>query len=108
MSFIRTIKKGNKVYYAEVENERINGKVVQRHIRYVGKDPNAPQNKFEIGSTELDQLFDLISKNALTPDDVFSILEKSGKPVTRGKLKKFGIEYDIGKKTFYIFLRYKK
>lgn len=38
MSFIRKIKRGGKVYLAEVENVRIDGKVVQRHIRYVGKE----------------------------------------------------------------------
>ncbi len=38
MSFIRKIKKGNKVYLAEVENVRINGKTIQKHIRYVGKE----------------------------------------------------------------------
>ena len=38
MSFIRRIKRGDKVYLAEVENLRINGKVVQRHIRYVGSE----------------------------------------------------------------------
>jgi transposase len=38
MSFIRRIKKGNSVYLAEVENRRIGGKVVQKHIRYVGKE----------------------------------------------------------------------
>ncbi len=108
MSFIRKIKKGDKIYYAEVVNERIDGKVVQRHIRYLGKDPDAPQKKFEIGKSELNKLFDLISNNSLTPDDIFSILEKSGKPVTRGKLKKLGIEYDVGKKTFYIFLNYQE
>lgn len=37
MSFIRRIKRGDKVYLAEVENRRIDGKVVQRHIRYVGR-----------------------------------------------------------------------
>ena len=37
MSFIRKFKKGGKVYLAEVENRRIEGKVVQRFIRYVGK-----------------------------------------------------------------------
>lgn len=108
MSFVRKIKRGDKVYYAEVKNERINGKVVQRHIRYIGTDPNAPEKRFELDSSELNQLFDLISQNALTPDDIFSMLEKSGKPITRGKLKKFGIEYDVGKKTFFIYLRYQK
>ena len=38
MSFIRRIKRGNKIYLAEVENKRINGKVVQHHIRYIGKE----------------------------------------------------------------------
>jgi hypothetical protein len=37
MSFIRKIKKGDRTYLAEVENRRIDGKVVQRFIRYVGK-----------------------------------------------------------------------
>lgn len=37
MSFIRKFKKGDKVYLAEVENRRIGGKVVQRFLRYVGK-----------------------------------------------------------------------
>lgn len=38
MAFIRKIKRGGSVYLAEVENKRENGKVVQRHIRYVGKE----------------------------------------------------------------------
>ena len=37
MSFIRKIKKDDKTYLAEVENRRVAGKVVQRFIRYVGK-----------------------------------------------------------------------
>jgi transposase len=38
MSFTRRIKKGGSVYLAEVENTRIDGKVVQRHIRYIGRE----------------------------------------------------------------------
>ncbi len=37
MSFIRKIKKGDRIYLAEVENRRVEGKVVQRFIRYVGR-----------------------------------------------------------------------
>ncbi len=37
MSFIRKIKKGDKTYLAEVESCRVGNKVVQRFIRYVGK-----------------------------------------------------------------------
>ena len=35
MSFI---KRNGKIYLSEVENIRIGGKVVQRHIRYIGKE----------------------------------------------------------------------
>src|SRR3989339_148254 len=40
MSFIRRIKNGKYTYLAEVENRWVNGKVVQKHIRYVGKELN--------------------------------------------------------------------
>ena len=39
MSFIRKIKRKNgKIYLAEVENQWINGKCVQKHIRYIGTE----------------------------------------------------------------------
>ena len=38
VSFIRKIKRNGRVYLAEVENRWVNGKVVQRHIRYVGRE----------------------------------------------------------------------
>jgi transposase len=40
MSYIRKFKKGGHTYLAEVESKRINGKVTQRFIRYVGKEAN--------------------------------------------------------------------
>ena len=41
MSFIRRIKRGGRVYLAEVQNQWINGKCVQRHIRYVGRQADS-------------------------------------------------------------------
>lgn len=38
MSFIKKSKRGGKVYLSEVETKRIKGKVVTRHIRYIGKE----------------------------------------------------------------------
>jgi transposase len=37
MSFIRKIKKGNKIYLAEVENQWVEGRCVQKHLRYIGR-----------------------------------------------------------------------
>ncbi len=38
MSFVGKRKKKGRIYLEEVENIRINGKVVQKHIRYIGKE----------------------------------------------------------------------
>ena len=38
MSFVRKIRKGGRIYLAEVENRWVNGKCVQKHIRYIGTE----------------------------------------------------------------------
>lgn len=38
MSFIKKIKKNGKIYLSEVESKWINGKSVQKHIRYIGTE----------------------------------------------------------------------
>ena len=38
MSFIKKIKKNGRIYLAEVENKWIDGKSVQKHIRYIGTE----------------------------------------------------------------------
>ena len=38
MSFVRKIRKGNNVYLAEVENRWIDGKCIQKHLRYIGRE----------------------------------------------------------------------
>ena len=40
MSFIRRYKKNGQTYLAEVESVRVDGKVIQRFIRYVGREAN--------------------------------------------------------------------
>lgn len=38
MSFIKKIKRNGKVYLAEVESVRVDGKVVHKYLRYLGKE----------------------------------------------------------------------
>jgi len=38
MSFIRKIKRNGKIYLAEVETRWVNGRAVQKHMRYIGKE----------------------------------------------------------------------
>ena len=38
MSYIKRSKKNGKIYLSEVESTRVDGKVVTKHIRYIGKE----------------------------------------------------------------------
>lgn len=40
MSYIKRTKRNGKIYLSEVESVRVDGKVVTRHIRYIGKEAN--------------------------------------------------------------------
>ena len=112
MSYIRKITRRNKngetkVYYAEVESVRVDGKVVQRHIRSLGTDPSFPTN-FPIDNVQFSYLAVRLMQGDLTPNEVIEMLEGMGHPVIRDSLERIGINYDFGKKTFYIYLFYPK
>jgi hypothetical protein len=53
MSFIRKIKRNGRVYLAEVENYRDGAKVKQRHIRYLGLDPDSKKKDFQLYTRDL-------------------------------------------------------
>ena len=38
MSFVRKIKRSGRIYLAEVESKWVNGRPVQKHLRYIGKE----------------------------------------------------------------------
>ena len=112
MSYIRKITRRNKngetkVYYAEVESVRVDGKVVQRHIRSLGTDPSFPTN-FPIDNVQFSYLAVRLMQGDLTPNEVIEMLEGMGHPVIRDSLERIGINYDFEKKTFYIYLFYTK
>lgn len=102
MTFVRKIKIGKRIYYAEVKNERVGKKVIQHHIRYLGTDPDAPKRKFEIEKMHFGYIAQLILANALTPQDIFQMLKNKGEVVTEMALEKLGIEYQFAKKTISI------
>ncbi len=53
LSFIRKYKRNGRVYLAEVENKRVDGKVIQVFIRYVGTDPDSERKAFPSCASEL-------------------------------------------------------
>jgi transposase len=53
MAFIRKIKSRGRVYLAEVENQRVDGKVKQKFIRYVGVEPSQNRKLFPSSNDEM-------------------------------------------------------
>jgi microsomal dipeptidase-like Zn-dependent dipeptidase len=112
MSFTRTFKRKNKdgtvrTYYAEVESVRVGDKVIQRYVRPLGTDPEHPKNIL-IEPTHFSYLALRLMQDALTPNDLFEMLEKMGHTVKKEGLEKIGINYDFEKKTYSISLFYRK
>jgi hypothetical protein len=112
MSFVRTFKRKNKdgtvrTYYAEVESVRVGDKVVQKYVRPLGTDPEHPKN-IPIEPVQFSYLALRLMQDALTPNDLFEMLEKMGQPVKKEDLERIGINYNFEKKLFSISLFYKK
>ncbi len=112
MSFTRTFKRKNKdgtvrTYYAEVESVRVGNKVIQKYIRPLGTDPEHPRN-IAIEPVHFSFLALRLMQDALTPNDLFEMLEKMGQPVKKDDLERIGINYDFEKKTYSISLFYRK
>ena len=99
-TFVRKIKQGDKIRYAEVWNERQGKKVIQHHVRYLGSDPtNLPDpSSFDIEKVHFGYLAQLILSDALSADDVYLMLDGMGKSVERKELKEIVIRHNISEK----------
>ncbi len=53
MAFIRKHKRNGRIYLAEVENQRVGGKIIQKFIRYVGVHPDSDRAAFPTCNQEL-------------------------------------------------------
>ena len=107
MSFIREIKRGNQVYYDEVENVRVNGKVVQKHIRYIGKDRDNP-GSFPLDIVHFGYIATRLIQGDLSTDELFDMIEGMGHHVNRENLERIGLYYDYKKNSFSLTLYRKR
>lgn len=53
MAFIRKHKRNGRIYLAEVENKRVDGKIRQKFLRYVGVEPDSERSAFPTCNNEL-------------------------------------------------------
>jgi len=99
-TFIRKIKQGDKIRYAEVWNERQGKKVIQHHVRYLGSDPNnLPEpSSFQIEKVHFGYLAQLILSDTLSADDVYVMLNGMGKSIERKEIKDIVIRHNLDTK----------
>jgi hypothetical protein len=104
MSFIRKIKRGGKIYYAEVENVKRGNKVVQRHIRYIGKNIDAQQNSLPIDSVQFGYIATRLMQGDLTANELIDMVEKMGHRIYIEDLAAIGIRYKFKKNSITLSL----
>jgi hypothetical protein len=99
-TFIRKIKQGDKIRYAEVWNERRGKKVIQHHVRYLGSNPNnLPEpSSFNIEKIHFGYLAQLILSDTISADDIYLMLDGMGKSVERKEIKEIIIRHNLDEK----------
>ena len=109
-TFIRKIKQGDKIRYAEVWNERRGKKIIQHHVRYLGSDPNnLPEpSSFNIEKIHFGYLAQLILSDTLSADDIYLMLDGMGKSVERKEIKDILIRYKLNEKKTRLHLVFPK
>ncbi len=96
MSFIRKIRRKGCVYYAEVENIRVGKRIMQKHIRYIGKAPDAT-NSMAIDTVHFGYIATLLMQGDLTANELIEMVEKMGHRVYIEDLEAMGIRYSFKK-----------
>jgi hypothetical protein len=112
-TFIRKIKQGEKIRYAEVWNERQGNKIIQHHVRYLGSDPeNLPEtSSFAIENLQFGYLAQLILRDSLSANDIYTMLDGMGKSIERKEIKQIVFRYKLDEKKTHlqiIFLKKRK
>ena len=79
------------------------GKVVQKHIRYIGKDRDNPGN-FSLDIVHFGYIATRLMQGELSPNELFDMIEKMGHHVNRENLEKIGLYYDFKKNSFSLTL----
>jgi hypothetical protein len=112
MSYSRKVVRKNKngtvvTYYEEVESHRVNGKVVQKHIRSLGKDRDNPTN-IPLDRVHFGYIATRLMQGDLTADELFSMIEGMGHHAGREDLERIGLFYDLKKNSFSLTLQRKR
>ncbi len=99
---VKRKSKSGKVYYNLVDEKRVNGKVVQKYVGYLGKSLNS---KTEIEPEVIIQYVSRLLKKGISQEEIDQILKKIGIEYDAWPVTKIIIENDL--KLQKVFLKLK-
>jgi len=103
MAYIRTKKRKGKTYYYLVEGKRVNGKVRQKVLKYLGTDPEMVNVNLDKAQVKL--LAETVFLKDITSSDELKIcLDKIGIQYPESNIVEMNVSHKIGGKKFNLFL----
>ena len=98
----KVTRKDGETYYSVVDEKRVNGKVVQKYVGYLGK---SPKSKNEIEPEEILKYVQRLLKKGVSQEEIDTILRKIGIEYDAWPITKIIIENDL--KLQKVFLKLK-
>ncbi len=98
----RKVKRKHGEYWELVDTRRVNGKVVQKYVGYLGKDPKA---KSEIKPEDILPYIERLISNGISQEEIGTILRKIGIDYDTWPITKIIIENDLKLKKLFLRLK---
>lgn len=95
-------RKDGSIYYSLVDEKRVNGKVVQKYVGYLGKDPKA---KKEITPEDILPYVERLLRKGISQEEIDQILRKIGINYDAWPITKIIIENDLKLKKVFLKLK---
>jgi hypothetical protein len=99
---VKRKSKSGKVYYNLVDEKRVNGKVVQNYVGYLGKSLNS---KTEIDPEQIVKYVSRLLDKGISQEEIDQILKKIGIDYDAWPITKIIIENDLKMKKVFLKLK---
>jgi len=99
---VKRRSKSGKVYYNLIDEKRINGKVVQKYVGYLGKDP---KSKTEVKPGDIFPYIERLLNMGISQEEIDQILKKIGIEYDAWPITKIIIENDLKLKKVFLKLK---
>jgi len=103
MAYVRTKKRNGKTYYYLVEGKRVDGKVKQKVLKYLGTNPEMVNVK--LSNEQVKSFAEAVFvEDISSSDELKTCLDQIGIPYPDQEIMELNLSRKIGGKKFNLFL----